>query len=415
MTFYPTHKDFAWLPGYLETVSSAELWKPITVASIARQYRQLLHKYAIKTGAPLDFCLWQGHDFSARGMSGIQDAFVSGSGHLLSFLGTDTIGAIDYLEDFYGGKDTFVGGSVPATEHAVMCMGGKDDEYETIRRLIEDVYPAGIVSVVSDTWNFWKVVGEGGIAEQLKDKILARKPNALGQAKTVFRPDSGDPVRIITGYRVAELKDIDETNYYKYDAVSENGKVYEFEISFVDPECTLIDRVSLGRELSKDEVKGAVECLWDTFGGTTTEKGYKVLNERVGLIYGDSITLHRAEDILERLEAKGFASCNIVFGIGSYTYQYITRDTFGIAVKSTFGVVNGEDRELSKDPITDSGTKKSATGLLRVEREGNDYVLYQKQTWEQEAQGALEEVFRDGKLVRFQTLVDMRKRLEESL
>lgn len=100
-----------------------------------------------------------------------------------------------------------------------------------------------------------------------------------------------------------------------------------------------------------------MECLWQIFGGTTTDKGFKVLNERVGLIYGDSITLERASNILQQLEAKGFASNNVVFGIGSYTYNYLTRDTFGFAVKATWGQVNGQARELFKDPITDSGVK----------------------------------------------------------
>ena len=167
--------------------------------------------------------------------------------------------------------------------------------------------------------------------------------------------------------------------------------------------------------MSAAGVKGAVECLWDGFGGTTTTQGYKVLHERVGLIYGDSITLVRAQAILERLRQKGFASCNVVFGVGSYSYQGVTRDTFGWAVKSTSGVVNGERRELFKDPITDNGTKRSAKGLLRVEKEGNDFVLYDQQTPEQEAQGLLQSVFRDGKLLRDESMSALRARLWSQL
>lgn len=151
----------------------------------------------------------------------------------------------------------------------------------------------------------------------------------------VFRPDSGDPVKIICG----------------------------------DPEAPL----------GTPENKGAVECLWDVFGGTLTSTGHRLLDSHVGLIYGDSITLPRAQEILDRLEAKGFASGNIVFGIGSHTYQYVTRDTFGTAMKATWGKVDGEARILQKSPKTDSGMKFSARGLLRIERDDTgELVLFEK-------------------------------------
>ncbi len=159
------------------------------------------------------------------------------------------------------------------------------------------------------------------------------------------------------------------------------------------------------------ERRGAVQCLWDVFGGTETAKGFKVLNERVGLIYGDSITLQRADAIMQRLVSKGFASTNVVLGVGSYSYQYITRDSFGMAMKATAGIVGGVLRELSKDPKTDAGTKKSAVGLLRVERVDGSYVLHDRQTPEQEAGGLLETVFKNGELLRRQTLADIRARL----
>jgi nicotinamide phosphoribosyltransferase len=129
------------------------------------------------------------------------------------------------------------------------------------------------------------------------------------------------------------------------------------------------------------------------------------------LIYGDSISLERAKTILKGLELKGFSSANIVFGVGSFTYQYVSRDTFGTAIKATWGQVNGEARELFKDPKTDNGIKKSACGLIRVEKENGHYVMHDHQTWEQEVQGLLATVFEDGKLIRFQTLADIRERL----
>ncbi|AXI04152.1 nicotinate phosphoribosyltransferase [Aquirhabdus parva] len=364
LTLVNTDPNFFWLTNYIETVLSAELWKSCTTASIAYEYKRLLTQYAEKTGAPLDFVALQGHDFSSRGMSGIYDAAQTGVGHLTSFIGTDSVASIDYAEEYYGATGV-VGVSVPATEHSVMCMGTEGNELETFRRLICDLYPSGIVSIVSDTWDFWRVITEFTVA--LKTEILNRKPNALGLAKMVLRPDSGDPVKIICG----------------------------------DPEAPI----------DSPAYKGAVQCLWDIFGGTTSDKGYKMLNERVGLIYGDSITLARAQAILSGLEAKGFASSNIVFGIGSYTYNFLTRDTFGFAVKATWGQVNGIGRELFKDPITDSGVKKSAKGLLRVEQTANGFELFDQQTPEQEQNGALAVVFENGKIVKEVTLDEIRARL----
>lgn len=364
-TVINTMPEFYWLTNYIETSISAEIWKPCTTATIAYEYKRLLTDYAVKTGAPLDLVPIQAHDFSFRGMSGAEDAAQAGIGHLTSFAGTDSVSAIDYAEDYYGSNDV-IGVSVPATEHSVMCMGTKDDEIETFRRLINELYPSGIVSIVSDTWDFWKVITEFAVI--LKEDILKRTPNAIGLAKTVFRPDSGDPVKIICGD----------------------------------------DNAPAG----SPENKGAVQCLWETFGGTETEQGYKLLNERVGLIYGDSITLERAKAILEGLERKGFASTNIVFGVGSYTYQFMTRDTFGFAIKATWGQVNGEGRNIFKDPKTDDGQKRSAAGLLRIEKTENGYELFDRQTEETELGGELKTVFEDGKLVLATTFDKIRERLE---
>jgi nicotinamide phosphoribosyltransferase len=414
VTFINTKPEFAWLATYLETLFSCESWKPSTVATIAFEYRKLLTYFATMTGSPMDFVSWQGHDFSMRGMSGMHDARKCGAGHLLSFTGTDTIPAIDYLEDMYlaNSDAELIGGSVPATEHSVMCLGSKEGEIETIRRLVTQVYPGGIVSVVSDTWDFWQVVTE--FAGALKAEILGRKPDPFGNAKVVFRPDSGDPVKILTGYFATDISSVQDAEALA--AAARDG----YEVAFDRATQTYwllgdtpTDAASLTR-LREAEVKGAVQCLWDIFGGTQTARGYKLLDSHVGLIYGDSITLTRARDILTRLERKGFASGNVVLGIGSYCYQYVTRDTFGWALKATYAEVNGVPQELLKDPVTDSGVKRSAKGLLRVEKEGGSYVLYDQQTPEQAAGGALVPVFRDGKLLVEQSLAEIRARLQAS-
>ena len=359
-TMYNTLPEFFWLTNYFETLLSAVIWMPCNSATIAKQYRKVLDKYAAETSSVPEFVNWQGHDFSMRGMAGIEAAVTSSAGHLLSFTGSDTIPAIDFFEEYYNANsDTeLVAGSVPATEHSVMCMGTTEGEYETFRRLVCDVYPKGIVSIVSDTWDLWKVLTD--YLPRLKDEIINR------EGKVVVRPDSGDPVDIICG----------------------------------NPQ---------GR--TNEEKKGVIELLWDTFGGTVNAKGYKELVPQIGAIYGDSITIARATQICERLKVKGFASTNVVLGIGSFTYQYNTRDTFGFAMKATYGEVNGVGREIFKDPVTDDGTKKSAKGLMKITRNESGYVLTDGVTWQDEQMGELKEVFRDGKLLIDHSLADIRARI----
>ena len=372
--------EFFWITNFLETIISATLWQPMTNATTARLYKKIMTKWAKKTGAPLDFIPFQGHDFSFRGMPGLEAARVSGAAHLTSFVGTDTIPAIDFLEEFYGANvdEELVGCTVPATEHSVMCMGGNEDEIGTFRRLINEIYPSGIVSIVSDTWDFWKVVTE--YLPALKEEIMAR------DGKVVIRPDSGDPADILCG---------------------KSGK----DISFETEEFLVCS------EPSECEQKGLIECLWDVFGGAVNDAGYKVLDEHIGAIYGDSITLDRAEDILSRLDAKGFASCNVVFGIGSYTYQFNTRDTYGFAMKATYGEVNGEGREIYKDPATDKDkTKKSAKGLLSVGiTDEGKYGLLDGCNWTEEASGELQAVYAGGELLSSVTLSEIRERVNGSI
>ena len=365
LTIENTLNDFFWVTNYLETLMSCALWQPSTSATMAKEYRKLLDAWAAKTSSCPDFVQFQGHDFSMRGMGGLDAACTSGAGHLLNFVGTDTIPAIAYLENYYGAniESELVGCSVAATEHSVMCAGGADDEMGTYKRLISEVYPSGIVSIVSDTWDLWHVLTD--TIPKLKDYILAR------DGKIVIRPDSGDPVDIICGTTIT-------------------GDHWE----------------------GIPSEKGVIELLWDTFGGTINDKGFKELDPHIGAIYGDAITLERADQICNRLAAKGFASTNIVFGIGSYTYQYNTRDTFGFALKSTHVVIDGTEHNIFKDPITDDGTKKSQTGRVVVTKTDSGLAFTDGLTVSQAAHfeptDYLQPIFRNGVAMNIQTLAQIR-------
>ena len=364
LTVENTHPDFAWLVNYLETIMSATLWLPMTSATLAKRMRRLFEDYAEKTGSPVEFVDWQGHDFSFRGMGGYEAAQMSGFGHLTQFTGTDTIPAIEFAEKYYGASDGYlIGGSVAATEHSVMCAGGEDDEYETYKRIL-NLYPTGIVSIVSDTWDLWKVLTQ--TVPALYNEIMER------DGKLVIRPDSGDPADILCG-----------TYPHALPATTE----------------------------ARPDQKGVVELLWDEFGGTITETGHKLLDSHIGVIYGDAINYERAQEILQRLEAKGFASANVVFGMGSYGYQYQTRDTFGFAMKATNVVINGEEKPIFKDPVTDSGTKKSLKGrVVVVKNASGSLVAVDQQTDDTYSKDdLLTTVWKDGKFVRRYTFEEVRE------
>lgn len=358
-----THEDFAWLVNYLETFMSCNIWQPMTSATIAYRYREIIEKYfdlTVENGDVRKAC----GDFSMRGFSSLESAELSGSAHLLSFLGTATIPAISYLEEFYNCnvEEEIVGLGTPSTEHSVMCSYGMD-EFAAYTRLITKVFPSGTLSIVSDTYDYWNVITN--ILPRLKEDILNR------DGKIVIRGDSGDPVKIICGDK---------------DALNDSP-----------------------------EYKGTVEILWDIFGGEINSKGYKVLNSKIGTIYGDSITVERCEEICIGLMGKGFAVNNCVFGIGSYTYQYNTRDTFGFALKATHAVIDDEEKFIFKDPITDTGNfKKSQKGMCYVYRDGEN-ILYKDELTikdqEEFKDNLLEIVFKDGNLIKDYSLSEIRTRL----
>lgn len=368
LTIENTHPEFFWLTNYFETILSAELWMPMTSATTAMRLRTLLDEWALKTTGTTEGVGFQGHDFSMRGMAGLDAAVSSAMGHLVAFTGTETVPVLSEIQKYYPVVG-FLAGTVPATEHSVMCAGGKEDERETFQRLL-DLYPAGILSVVSDTWDFWNVLTTHLPA--LKEQIMARP------GKLVVRPDSGDPADIICGTVRGEDRD-------------------QYMPHLVTP-----------------AQKGAIEILWDIFGGTVNEQGYKVLDEHIGLIYGDAMNYARIDDICERLEAKGFASTNVVFGIGSFNYQYQTRDTFGFAMKATNVVIEGEEKAIFKDPKTDNGLKKSLKGRIRVTRGMNgelvaeDQVIPGAEGYVGTGTNLLKTVWKDGEFVKEYTFDEIR-------
>lgn len=410
-----------WLVNFLETVISNLTWKPATAATIAAEYKAMLKDFAIRTGTPLEMLAIQAHNFADRGMSGPEDAARAGFGHITSFLGSDSLGSIMYAQQYYGAGN-FVACSVPATEHAVSTSNilrietelmfqeykFKNDEQKKIYikmskdnvdvRLIAEImfmyelmlkFPTGILSYVADSFDFWALISIG--LPYMKDVIMRRQGNGVTPGRLVIRPDSGDPVEVICGIEIIDLPHTTVSVIEECDDANESLADIAYDKNNGTEEATFYVRTIDGDILEVDasysyeryyntwsysgcsarvvdltvEQKGAVEVLMDVFGYTETSTGHKLMDDHIGLIYGDSITTGRCEEILTRLFDKNFASGNAVFGVGSYTYQCVTRDSLGFAVKATYTEVNGKAIPIFKDPKTDS-KKKSAKGLLFV-------------------------------------------------
>lgn len=409
-TITNTHDDFFWLPNMLEVAISNKTWKTATVATIAREFRKMFQEGYIATVGDLPpdggDVMYQGHDFSMRGLSGDEDCQMVGIGHLSVFYGSDNLMAIEAAEDYYEADldNEIVMKSIPATEHSVMCAGGKDTEKETIRRLIQKIYPNGPISIVSDTWDYFRTLSV--IAMELKAEIMIR------DGKVVFRGDSGYPQYILAGWpdSMLVIDPATETFHMKDD----------------------LFLTKKGNWISDLERMGTVEILANIFGYTMTARSYKLMSAKVGTIYGDGISPEVAAETFEILMEKGFATTNVVFGIGSFTYEYLTRDTFGWAMKATniemmedVDIETGFEKTITKrkvsipifkSPKTDDGTKKSASGLLSVQRnETGEIFLMQNCTPEQEREGLLELVFYNGEVMRTTTLAEIRQRISNTL
>lgn len=379
MTFINTVKGFGWLTLYLETVISALSWKSATSATMALQFRKNAHEWVMKTCPEnawfVDFAC---HDFSSRGLDPFS-MVASGLGHATSHRGSDSIITIPAARYFYNEPENETAvNSVNASEHSVSCTKiFTVGEEQMLRDWIEE-FPQGILSVVMDTMDITKVVKPGGYLERVKHEVNSR------DGKLVIRPDSApsplSPIEMICGYDGKlnkRMKEADYPEFYK---------------------------------------KGLIECLWDIFGGTVNEEGYKVLSPKIGAIYGDSINLERQTEIYKRLAAKGFAACNVVLGIGSFTYQFNTRDSLGFAAKGAWFEANGEGINIMKDPITDDGTKKSLKGLIAVVRNPSEegcISVIEEATKEQENTGLLQTIFEDGEFYNQQSLSEIRERISK--
>ena len=442
-----THSDFAWLPQALESLISAEMWHPMIAATVGYTYRNIVeHWYDLTCEDNVPKARAIGN-FDFRGEECLQSAVKAGAGWCLSFLNTATVPTIPYLEENYNCDCTKapVAFGSPSTEHAVMCSNyALDGDEETLlRRLLTEIYPNTSFSAVLDSYDYWNVIEN--ILPKLKKEIMAHNGTFL------VRGDSGDCVEVICGKDILyvdedELEEIrnhpdraawdwsteDDINeiiccngtYWWFHATpewsNERGAWTDCKYDFISEWHATCEPY----ELTAAD-KGTVQMLWEIFGGTTNSKGYKVLDSHVKAIYGDSITVQRAEEIYKRLAAKGFASCNVALGAGSFSFQCIeedgelkpfTRDTFSSCIKATYCEIDDKPYPIFKNP-KDGGFKKSQKGCCLVfKNEFGEYVYRDELNFDEAHviyKNYLTTVFKDGKMVKEYTLDEIRNTLNK--
>jgi nicotinamide phosphoribosyltransferase len=328
LTIENTDPNCFWLTNFLETLL-LQLWYPCTVATISREVKTLITKYLNETGDPttIDFKL---HDFGFRGVSSVQSAGIGGAAHLINFMGTDTVAALTFIQEYYT-PDGMFGFSIPAAEHSTITSWGRDNETDAYRNMLQQ-YPEGLVAVVSDSYDIYNAC-EHIWGEVLKDEILQRN------GTLVVRPDSGEP---------------------------------------------------------KDVVLKCTQILGEKIGFIVNEKGYKVLNPKVRIIQGDGVNYESIGEILEHLKNHGWSADNVAFGMGGALLQKVHRDTQKFAFKCSCATVNGEDRDVYKDPATDHG-KKSKRGRLKLVKENETYIT---KALNEDGEDILQTVFENGKILR---------------
>ncbi|WP_407379470.1 nicotinate phosphoribosyltransferase [Methanobrevibacter sp.] len=347
MTVENTDDKCYWLPNYLESLL-LQVWYPSTVATLSAEVRKLANFYLDVTGSSKDNLDFMLHDFGYRGATSTESSMLCGSAHLLSFSGTDTIPALTIPENYYNDSNVY-GFSVQATEHSVMTSLGQDGEFNQVLNVIDNAKD-GVLSMVIDSYNYRNFLNEASSeGTELNDAIL-KFLNVDGN-KVVFRPDSGEPVS------------------------------------------TTIDCLNI---------------LEGGFGSHLTEKGYKVFDANIGLLWGDGLNYQKIRDILFAMKSNGWAAQNIIFGMGGGLHSSVTRDTQRNAFKCSAQLRDGEWFDIFKNPLDSS--KKSKTGRFKLVKDNQSYKTIPIDAC---GENVLQTVFRNGELLIDEKFADIKSRTDE--
>lgn len=343
MTIENTDPECFWLTNYLETLLS-QVWYPSTVCTLSREVKKMIKVYlddTLSDDSMIDFML---HDFGFRGASSFESSAIGGMAHLVNFVGTDTLSAITAAQEYYGANLDSLAYSVPATEHSVMTSLGRACEETMVKNLLEK-HPTGILSVVADSYDIYNFV-ENFVCKKYKDKILSR------DGIFVVRPDS----------------------------VTKKHPTPESEMIWI------------------------LEKLWKTIGGKVNKRGFREINPKVKVLWGDGLDIEGIEKILKQMKKTGYAISNVAtFGMGGGLLQKVNRDTQRFAFKCSSQTRNKKMYKIFKDPIDKS--KASKAGRLKLVSGGTSPYTIEGEPCSKDL---LRTVFEDGKLIEEVAFSDVR-------
>jgi nicotinamide phosphoribosyltransferase len=342
-----TDPEFYWLPSYLETSLLRAIWYPSTVASLSYYCKTIIKAALEKTADSTAGLPFKLHDFGARGASSMETVALGSLAHLVNFSGTDSLTALVAASRWYGMDKDMPAFSIPAAEHSTMTAWGRENEEAAFANMLEQFGGEGnTVAVVSDSYDLWNAI------DNIWGDALKEDVKNMG-GTLVIRPDSGDPAKV---------------------------------------------------------VREALERLAVKFGTTINSKGYKVLPDYVRLIQGDGINPQSLGKILDTIIGAGFSAENVTFGMGGGLLQQVTRDTMSWAMKASAVRINGEWKEIFKDPIT-SRSKRSKKGRLALVQDDNGKLnTVKEETLADASSNLLRDVFVDGKLLVDDSLTTIRER-----
>lgn len=357
-----THDNFPWLVQWVECILQAELWKTCNHATISKMYLELAKEFYNETCDANADPRMAMSDFGMRGMSCTNESIRCSAAWLTCFNKTSTVPALPYIDKYYNADvtNTKIGMGAVSTEHSVMASNYAIDGDEV-------TFIKRMLTEIYPNTSFSMVSDTydywnlvENIVPSLKDEILMHNGTLL------IRPDSGDQFEVVTKTMVS---------------------------------------------------------LWNTFGGETNTKGFKVLNPHIRIILGDGCTLFTVRKIWNWFKENGFAANNIYFGIGAFALSSFfdkeklicnTRDVFGIAMKATAGITNNKFHEIFKDPKTDTNSlKKSHRGIVYVNYDSNGELFATDKhiSNTKDSNSALKTVFYNGVVYNKQTFNEIRSKL----
>lgn len=356
-----TDPECAWLVTYLEPLI-LQVWYSTTVASLSHAiYGDMKEFFEATVDDELfDRIRFKLHDFGFRGASVPQAGEIGGGGHLLTFLGTDTMRAVAGLYDYYNldedDDNSMPAFSVIASEHSTMCANADADtrnDYASLEKMVSILErvakkrPGAIVAAVADSYDPFRFAT--WVGTDFKDRII----NSGGTF--VVRPDSGDPL------------------------------VIPIQI---------------------------IEILMEHFGYTINSKGYKVLPDCIRVLQGDGVNRKSIRAILQKMKDMGLSADNIVFGMGGALLQQVDRDKMKFAMKGSALEVDGKWKDLYKDPITDSIKRSKRGRVTTFKDQAGEYFSDRLELMETNHKivDQLEDYFLNGELMVDEVFTDIRTR-----